>query len=64
LTPEIITKIKDRIKIPFLAVGGINLDNLERVLANGAQRVAICQAIITAKDVFKVTNEFRHRLYR
>ncbi|MBL7091880.1 MAG: thiamine phosphate synthase [Candidatus Omnitrophica bacterium] len=64
LTPGIITKIKDKVKIPFVAVGGINLDNLDQVKAGGAQRVAVCRAIITAKDVFAVTKEFRQRLYR
>ena len=63
LTPEIITGIKDKIKIPFVAVGGINLDNLGQVLKAGAKRVAVCRAIITAKDVFKAAQEFRQRLY-
>lgn len=64
LTPGIITKIKDKVKIPFVAIGGINLDNLDQVKAGGAQRLAICRAIITAKDVSATTKEFRQRLYR
>lgn len=64
LTPSIIRKIKDKVKIPFVAVGGINLDNLDQVLTCGAQRVAVCRAIITAKDVSATTKEFRQRLYR
>lgn len=63
LTPKIIAKIKDRIRIPFVAVGGINLNNLNQVLASGAQRVAVCKAIIEAKDVSHLTKEFRQRLY-
>ena len=63
LRPDIITEVKDKIKIPFVAVGGINLDNLDQVKAGGAQRVAVCRAIITAKDVSAATKEFRRRLW-
>ena len=62
LSPEIIAKVKDKIKIPFVAIGGINLDNLEQVLAQGAQRVAVCSAIITAKGILSTTKEFKLRL--
>lgn len=64
LKTEIIAKIKDKVKTPFVAVGGINLNNLEQVLTSGAQRVAVCRAIIEAKDVFSATKEFRQRLYK
>lgn len=63
LTPEIIAKVKDKVKVPFVAIGGINLDNLDQVLSCGAQRVAVCRAIVGAKDVLAVTKEFRRRLY-
>ena len=62
LTPEIITKVKDKVEIPFVAVGGINLDNLDQVLTHGAQGVAVCRAVITARDVTAATKEFRRRL--
>lgn len=62
LALEIITKVKQEIMIPFVAVGGINLENLDLVLAAGAQRVAVCRAIITAKDVTCATKEFKQRL--
>lgn len=64
LGPEIITRVKNKVRIPFVAVGGINLKNLDQVLTCGAQRIAVCRAIITAKDVCAATKEFRRRLYR
>ena len=64
LAPKIIAKIKDKVKIPFVAVGGINLNNLNQVLASSAQSVAVCKAIIEAKDVTFATKEFKQRLYR
>ncbi len=63
LGPEIIAKIKDKVKIPLVAIGGIDLNNLGQVLACGAQRVAVCRAIITAPDARAATEEFRQRLY-
>ncbi len=64
LTAKIIPKIRDKVKIPFVVVGGINLTNLSQVLASGAESVAVCSAIITAQDVLSTTKEFRQRLYQ
>lgn len=64
LSPGIISKIKVNVKIPFVAVGGIDLDNLDQVLSAGAKRVAVCRAIIEAQDVIRTVKEFRRRLYR
>lgn len=36
--------------LPWFAIGGINLDNVEQVLAAGASRVAMVRAILDAKD--------------
>jgi len=63
LKPKIIAKIKPKIKLPFVAIGGITLDNLDQVLACGAKRIAVSQAIIGAKDVYQATKQFRQRLY-
>ena len=62
LGTQLISEIKDKVKIPFVAIGGINLDNLDQVASAGAKGVAVCRAIITAGDVFGATQEFRQRL--
>jgi len=38
------------LKIPFLAVGGINLDNVASVIHAGARGVAVSSAILSATD--------------
>lgn len=63
LTAKIIAQVKDKVSLPFVAVGGINLDNLDEILQQGTQRVAVCRAIITAKDVLSATKQFRQKLY-
>ena len=50
------------VKIPWFAIGGINLQTLDAVLAAGARRVCVVSAILNAPDVAKACAEFRQRL--
>ena len=50
------------INIPWFAIGGINLENLDDVLAAGAKRICVVSAILNATDVMKACAEFRRRL--
>lgn len=51
-----------RIKIPFVAIGGINLDNLEEVVRQGASKVAVVRALMEPEDICKATRLFKERL--
>jgi thiamine-phosphate pyrophosphorylase len=48
--------------IPWFAIGGITLDNLDDVLAAGARRVCVVSAILDAPDPVKACQAFRNRL--
>jgi thiamine-phosphate pyrophosphorylase len=50
------------VHVPWFAIGGINLGNLDEVLLAGAQRVCVVSAILNALDVAKACAEFRRRL--
>ncbi len=50
------------VTIPWFAVGGINLSNLDAVLAAGAKRICVVSAILNAADAEKTCAEFRKRL--
>jgi thiamine-phosphate pyrophosphorylase len=50
------------VNIPWFAIGGINLGNLDDVLAAGAKRICVVSAILNAQNVAKACAEFRHRL--
>jgi thiamine-phosphate pyrophosphorylase len=50
------------VNIPWFAIGGINLQNLDDVLAAGAKRICVVSAILNAADVTKACAEFRRRL--
>jgi len=48
--------------VPWFAIGGINLQTIDYVLAAGAKRICVVSAILNAKDVAKACGEFRNRL--
>ncbi|HEY3855582.1 MAG TPA: thiamine phosphate synthase [Verrucomicrobiae bacterium] len=50
------------VKIPWFAIGGINLNTLNDVLDVGAQRICVVSAILNAPDVAEACREFRKRL--
>jgi thiamine-phosphate pyrophosphorylase len=51
LGPDAISVISDSIHVPFTVMGGINDANIDQVLAQGAQRVAMVTAITQAPDI-------------
>jgi len=50
------------VTVPWFAIGGINLENLDDVLAAGAKRVCVVSAILNAPDVAKACAEFWKRM--
>ena len=48
---NLMKKLKKRMKIPFFAIGGINKSNINEVLSSGTDKVAICSAILKAKNI-------------
>jgi thiamine-phosphate pyrophosphorylase len=50
------------VKVPWFAIGGINLQNLDEVLAAGAARICVVSAILNAEDVAGTCAKFRRKL--
>jgi thiamine-phosphate pyrophosphorylase len=50
------------VTVPWFVIGGITLENLDDLLAAGAQRVCVVSAILNAPDVAGACAEFRRRL--
>ena len=50
------------VSIPWFAIGGITLENLDDVLAAGATRVCVVRAILNAPDIAKACRAFKDRL--
>jgi thiamine-phosphate pyrophosphorylase len=50
------------VTVPWFAIGGVNLQTLDDVLAAGAKRICVVSAILNAPDVTKTCANFRQRL--
>jgi thiamine-phosphate pyrophosphorylase len=50
------------VRVPWFVIGGINLNNLDEVLATGARRICVVSAILNAVDVAAACRQFRKRL--
>lgn len=50
------------VKIPWFAIGGITLENLDEVIAAGARRVCVVSAILNAPNVRQACQAFAERL--
>lgn len=59
---KLLEAVIKRIQIPVFAIGGITLENVERLIALGVKRAAVCRAVCEAKDVEKVVREFKRKL--
>jgi thiamine-phosphate pyrophosphorylase len=47
---KVLRQLKDKIKIPYFAIGNICQDNIEKITAAGARRIAVCRAILAAQS--------------
>lgn len=59
---DYVQQVKKEITIPFVAVGGINIGNVQEVLRAGGRRIAICSAIICSENIIGVTRVFKDLL--
>jgi thiamine-phosphate pyrophosphorylase len=62
VTLEYVRWAAAHVTIPWFAIGGINLGNLDEVLAAGARRICVVSAILNAPDIAGACREFRGRL--
>jgi len=62
LGTDYLRRVAGEVNIPFLAIGGINLENIDEVIAAGCRRVAVCSAIISSDDIEGTTRRFKERL--
>ena len=47
---SLISQVRRQVRLPFVAIGGINFANINQVLRAGATRVAAVRAIFSAED--------------
>lgn len=57
-----VRQVVERATLPYFCIGSINRETLAGVLDTGARAVAVCTAIIGAKDIAKETAWFKEQL--
>ncbi len=64
VTLEYVRWAAANVRIPWFAIGGINLHNLDAVLEAGARRICAVSAILNAPDASTACRKFKERLLR
>lgn len=58
----LLDSVMSQVRIPWVAIGGIDLENLPLVLSAGAQRVAVVRAVAAASDPERAAQSFKSQL--
>ncbi len=53
-------RIKEGVSVPVVAIGGIDKDNIQRVIEAGADGAAVVSAIISSADPYQAACSLRH----
>lgn len=61
---DLIKKVKRAIKIPFVAIGGIDASNIDEILSAGASHVAVVRAVCGAKDIRRAASFLKRKLQK
>lgn len=59
---DLVKQVAEEISLPAFAIGGINLENLDQVLAAGAERIAVTAALCGSEKPFEVAVQFRTKI--
>lgn len=62
VTLEYVRWAAAHVSLPWFAIGGITLENLDAVVQAGARRICVVSAILNAPDVAAACRAFRQRL--
>jgi thiamine-phosphate pyrophosphorylase len=60
---DLIRMCRNKIRIPFFAIGGITEENINMISSYGGQRAAVCKAICKAKNITVATRNFYRLLH-
>ena len=62
VTLEYVRWVAANIRIPWFAIGGINLDNVDEVVRAGARRICVVSAILNEDELAAACRRFKDRL--
>ncbi|MGG4144967.1 thiamine phosphate synthase [Paenibacillus algorifonticola] len=62
VTVEYVREVAEKVKIPFVAIGGIKLRNVDEVIAAGATRICAVSEIVGSSDISGTCRSFLDKL--
>jgi thiamine-phosphate pyrophosphorylase len=62
VTIEYVRWAAANLRVPWFAIGGITLENLDLVLEAGARRICVVSAILKQQDVLRACQAFKDRI--
>ncbi|MBW7474502.1 thiamine phosphate synthase [Paenibacillus oenotherae] len=62
VTTDYVREAAQRVRLPFVAIGGITLDNVDAVLEAGAVRICAVSAIVGSEDPAEACRTFLHHI--
>jgi thiamine-phosphate pyrophosphorylase len=60
---SLLQKVMKRVKIPVVAIGGINESNINEIERTGCRRAAVIRAALCAKDMPEAVKRLRQRFH-
>lgn len=61
---KLLTKIKENLSIPFTAIGGIKLSNLDEVLKTGTTSICLVSELLSAPNTFEITKKINDKIIK
>jgi len=62
VTLDYVNWASTNVQIPWFAIGGITLQNIDEVMAAGAKRICVVSAVLNAPDISAACRAFKSRL--
>lgn len=59
---DLIARVKSKVNLPIVAIGGITIDNAQQIITAGADMVAVIHALYAQDDIRKTAQNF-HQLF-
>lgn len=59
---DFIKEIKSNVNIKVIALGGIKLENVEKVVSTGVEGVAVMSSIMAAEDPYRIASQFKNKM--
>jgi thiamine-phosphate pyrophosphorylase len=60
---ELLRRVKKKVKVPIVAIGGINQSNIHKIKKAGIERVAVIRAVVSARNIKAAAARLRKILF-